>query len=39
VPHGTPVRLHELCGTDQTTFALFAERERPCIVGRLLQAA
>lgn len=39
VPHGTPVRLHELCGTDQTTFALFVERERPCIVGRLQQAA
>ncbi len=35
VPHGTPVRMHEASGTDQTTFALFVEPERPCIVGRL----
>ena len=35
VPHGTPVRMHEAAGTDQTTFALFVEPERPCIVGRL----
>lgn len=39
VPHGTPVRLHAAPGTDQTTFALFVERERPCMVGRLQQAA
>jgi hypothetical protein len=39
VPHGTPVRLHESSGTDRTTFALFVERERPCVVGRLQQAA
>jgi hypothetical protein len=31
--------LHEAPGTDQTTFALFVERERPCMVGRLQQAA
>jgi hypothetical protein len=35
VPHGTPVRMHEASGTDETTFALFVEPERPCIVGRL----
>jgi hypothetical protein len=35
VPHDTPVRLHAASGTDQTTFALFVEPERPCVVGRL----
>jgi hypothetical protein len=39
VPHGTPVRLHAAPGTDQTPFALFVERARPCMVGRLQQAA
>ena len=35
VPHGRPVRLHAASGADSTTFALFVEPERPCIVGRL----
>ena len=35
VPHGTPVRLRATRGTNPTTFALFAESDRPCIVGRL----
>jgi hypothetical protein len=35
VPHGRPVRLHAASGANQTTFALFVEPERPCIVGRL----
>ncbi len=35
VPHGRPVRLHAASGADPTTFALFVEPERPCIVGRL----
>ena len=36
VPHGRPVRLHAASGTGHTTFALFVEPERPCIVGRLM---
>lgn len=39
VPHRTPVRLHATRAPKQTTFALFVERERPCIVGRLQPAA
>lgn len=35
VLHGRPVRLHATRGTNPTTFALFVEPERPCIVGRL----
>jgi hypothetical protein len=35
VPHGRPVRLHAAAGAGPTTFALFVEPERPCIVGRL----
>jgi acyl dehydratase len=35
VPHGARVRLHATRSPDATTFALFVEPERPCIVGRL----
>ncbi len=35
VPHRTPVRLHATRALKQTTFALFVEPERPCIVGHL----
>jgi hypothetical protein len=35
VPHRTPVRLQAASNPGQTTFALFVEPERPCIVGRL----
>jgi hypothetical protein len=35
VPHGAPVRLHAESAADQTTFALYVETERPCVVGRL----
>lgn len=34
VLHGASVRLHRQNSRDATTFALFADDERPCIVGR-----
>jgi acyl dehydratase len=35
VPHGAKVRLHAATSSMATTFALFADNERPSIVGRL----
>lgn len=35
VPHRTPVRLRATHASNRTTFALFVEPERPCIVGLL----
>jgi acyl dehydratase len=35
VSHGAHVRLHALAAATSTSFALFADDERPCFVGRL----
>ena len=35
VPHGAHVRMGVARGADGTTFALYADENRPCIVGRV----
>ena len=35
VPHGAHVRMGVARGADGTTFALYADEDRPCIVGRV----